>query len=269
MNKHTQNLMQRISKIFDKHFTKIPWSLKFFLFSIIILIPVLLCVIYYAIVNQKIEDFFEKLIIDLTNFWLITLVISYLYYRFETKKLNPIRRPKMKEYVPYIHSQFDISGISLNDFNIQQDAVEELIRNGINNNVRYRFLLCNPKSQHLLQRAEEEGEKIVGTGDSASFTLKRKCKNTIKNLMEIKKSIEKGNSESIVQIRIHDKIPRRSVIITDEKLFVGPYFYQKKGTETAWADIPNIPLRYEYIDEFNILFNEAINAEEKDAEDIV
>ena len=225
--------------------------------------------VYFVYINNKLGDFFEKLIIDLTNFWLVTILISYLFYRFETKKLNPSQRPKMKEYLPYIHTQFDILGITLNDFNDQQETVEGLIRNGINNNVRYRFLLCKPDSLHLIDRAEEEGETITGTGKSAKFNLKKKCKITIKNLMEIKESIEKGNSGSTVQIRLYDKIPRRSVIITDEKLFVGPYFYQKKGTETAWADIPNIPLRYEYIDEFNLLFKDSTIAEKKDAEDVV
>lgn len=267
MNNHFRNFTNRLSKLYDKHFTKIPWTEKFLFLSVLIFIPLFLCVVYFILVYDKVGDFFEKLVIDLTNFWLVTIVISCFFYLFETKKLNPSQRPKMKEYLPYIHTQFDILGITLNDFNDQQETVEELITKGMLNNVRYRFLLCNPDSQHLIDRAEEEGETIVGTGESAKFGLKRKCKITIKNLLEIKQSIEKGHSGSTVQIRLYDKIPRRSVIITDDKLFVGPYFYKKKGTETAWADIPNIPLKYEYIDEFNLLFNDSTIAEIKDAED--
>lgn len=184
----------------------------------------------------------------------VFLVVEDHYYKH---RYDGINRPPPHLYLPHVISKLYLMGITLHDFHSDTAFITGLMDKSTvpNRCVDYKFLLLFPLSQELSDREDEE--------NLDPRSLIKECHTTLCHLLYVKDQVCKNNPNNKCEIRFYNLPPRRSVIITDDPIFIGPYFYGKRGFESKWMEISNKGMYYQYSKEFDDIWEKSLEYEYK------
>lgn len=170
-----------------------------------------------------------------------------------------VNRPLISEYLSMMKSNLNMMGISLYD--VHTDERREYIREYIlkvfgkksHRPLNFRFLLMDPNSKFLKQRAEMEGEDP----EKELKRLRAEIEETITQLKDLKK-LALNDKKVKWEIRLYDAMPTHSLIWVDEIMYVGPYFRKRPGYTTLSVKISsNEDAYFQLKDDFEKLWKEA------------
>jgi len=180
--------------------------------------------------------------------FIATGIVLYMENHIYKHRFNGITRPPPHYYLPYVTGRLNIMGITLDDFHKDGRFIDELISKSETDpiGVKYKFLMLFPLSKHLYDRESEEGK--------FSGELKKECDASLCYLLKLRKEVCKNPLNSC-EIKFYDIPPRRSVIITDRKIFVGPYLFGVPGIKSRWMQITNKNMFCQYSTEFDEIWN--------------
>jgi hypothetical protein len=165
-----------------------------------------------------------------------------------------IKRPPPHVYLSHVKSELNLMGITLHDFQKDKKFVEQLMKiasaskePNAKRYVDFKFLMLFPLSDEFKNRGMEEKKEEK---------LRAEAHISLRELTNLRKDILLLNSNNKCEIKIYNVPPRRSMIITDDNVFIGPYFYGRPGTESKWIGISNSRLSSEYVEEFNSIWKD-------------
>ena len=220
------------------------------------IISQIISIIYLIIpiISQNYSDITQiysvilKIINDLGIVLVSTSILLLIQDMFYNGRYDGINRPPPFIYLPHVHEQLNMLGITLYDFHKYPNFTEKLKVKALETKlgVEYKFLLLFPLSQEFISREKEEEKSLLNECDEALFQL-----------LFLKNEICKGNNNKC-EIRFYNSCPRRSVIITDKSVFVGPYFYGKAGFESKWMVISKLLLAFQYRKEFDQIWEKSL-----------
>jgi len=186
---------------------------------------------------------------NLGSVLIATGIFLIIETRFYKKRYDGINRPPPNLYLDHVTSRLYLMGITLHDFRNDSDFTSGLMdKSNVSKRwVDYKFLILFPLSQELSNRETEE--KIP------SGSLLRECKETLRDLLFVRDAVLRNNPNNKFDIRFYNIPPRRSMIITDDPIFIGPYLYGKRGFESKWTEISNKDMYHQYLKEFGDIWN--------------
>jgi len=199
---------------------------------------------------------------------LITLIKSVLFslififlappiFFILQKQLNKktIQRPTIQEYLPLVKRELRVLGISLHDIHKKPENNSFLINRLTDKKlsqtpIKLRFLLLNQNSPFIGEQEKEEDGKISGR-------IKSECEDTIRALDKMRSYVQQKVIVHSLNFKVVDAMPKHSIIIIDDdRIFLGPYFHQKKGFTTPWMEITDPQICCECKKEFESLWRE-------------
>jgi len=224
---------------------------------------VILAFFWFCLNVLLVNDWWPKILLEFCFALVVTIGVNLLVNVFSDYTQD---RPKAQEYLNHVKDNLQMFGITLNDFHYTKDdylintilkkyslSSGDLSSDGvydrIYNKVTFQFLLLDPYSDAIRERAKIEKKPVN--------RLRLECAKTVKVMDTIiEKLFKRGLLEfdRVFQYKFYDFAPAHSVIITDDKLWVGPYLFKKPGTVTKWFQIKNFKAQNEYINEFKSIW---------------
>jgi len=204
------------------------------------------------IVSNNITEIVIQIIRSISCVMIATGILRLLVDRFDMNIYYGIERPPPSLYLKSTKSQVYMLGITLKDFHDDRDCGNMLIKMSDNREkiaVNYRFLLLYPLSLEFSLREKEE--------NVASRDLINECHETLRQLMHVRGIVLNNNKKNKCSIKFYVISPRRSTIIADKDIFVGPYFFGKKGSSTKWMQIINTRMSNQYRNEFDEIWDKS------------
>jgi len=172
-------------------------------------------------------------------------------------RIVEVGRPPISEYLKNMKAELRMMGISLYDVHTDKrgeyfnEYLQKIFREKSKRPLSFKFLVMNPDSQFLSQRAAAEG-------DSSPERLRNEVEKTLEKLTDRQKILSKEQGIEF-EIRIYDAPATHSLIWVDEIMYVGPYFRKRPGYETLWIKVsPKEKEVYNQLKrDFEDLWNEA------------
>lgn len=189
---------------------------------------------------------------------IVTSLSLFIQDKLYSHRYMGIKRPPPHIYLSHVKSELNLMGITLHDFQKDKKFIDQLKRIALDSiepnakrYVDFKFLMLFPLSAEFINRENEENKRDK---------LRAETNKSLYELIKLREEILQLNSNNRCEIKFYNAPPRRSMIITDDNVFIGPYFYGKPGTESKWIGISNTKLCSEYSDEFNSIWkNEKIS----------